>query len=56
MVSAVAGDYWKFTNLYEVCKARIRAKMLIQQMKEIGNSINSFQHNEDMALGLLRGL
>ena len=40
----------------DVCNARVRAKMLIKQIKENDHSINTFQYNEDLALGLLIGL
>ena len=46
----------KYISADGVCSARVRAKMLIQQMKEIGHSINTFQYNEEVALGLLTGL
>ena len=46
----------KYISAVDVCNARVRAKMLIKQIKENGHSIDIFQYNEDVALGLLGGL
>ena len=46
----------KYISADDVCNARVRANMCIKQIKENGHSIDTFQYNEDMALGLLRGL
>ena len=40
----------------DVYNTRVRAKLLIRKIEENGNSIDTFQYNEDMDLGLLRGL
>ena len=46
----------KYISADDVCNARVRAKMLMKQIKENGHSIETFQYNEDVALGLLTGL
>ena len=46
----------KYISADGVCSARVRAKMLIQQIKENGYSIDTFQYVKDVALGFLRGL
>ena len=38
----------KYISADDVCKARVRAKMLIKQIKQNGHSINTFQYNESI--------
>ena len=38
----------KYISAVDICNARVRANIL--------NSIDTFQYNEDVAFGLLRGL
>ena len=40
----------------DVCNASVRVKLLIKQIKEYGHSIDTFQYNENVALGLFSGL
>ena len=46
----------KYINADDVINARVKEKLLIKQIKSKGESINTFQYNQDIALGLIRGL
>ena len=46
----------KYISSDDVVNARVKAKLLIKQIKSKGESIETFQYNEDTALGLIRGL
>ena len=46
----------KYISSDDVVNARVKAKLLIKQIKSKGESIKPFQFNEDTALGLIRGL
>ena len=46
----------KFMSSDDVVNAGLKAKLLIKQIKSKSKSIETFQCNEDTALGLIRGL
>ena len=46
----------KYISADNVCNARVRAKLQVKPIKENWHSIDTYQYNKDMALGLLRGL
>ena len=46
----------KYISADDVYNTRVRTKMFIKQIKENDHSIDVFQYNEDVALGLLRDL
>ena len=46
----------KYISSDDIVDARVKAKLLIKQIKSKGKSIETFQHNEDTTLGLIRGL
>ena len=46
----------KYISSDDVVNARVKAKLLIKQIKSKGKSIKTFQYNKDTALGLIRGL
>ena len=52
----IALDKRKYISSDDVINARVKAKLLIKQIKSKGKSIKTFQYNEDTALSLIRGL
>ena len=46
----------KYISFNDVCNTRVSAKQLTKQLQENYHTIDTFQYNEDVALGRLRTL